>query len=42
VCKGPGEPIVRDVALKEGVLHIESNKLILIGRAIDSGVRIVS
>jgi hypothetical protein len=42
VCEGPGEPIVKDVALEEGVLHIKFNKFILIGRAIDSSVRIVS
>ena len=42
MCKGPGEPIVRDVALEEGVLYIESNKFISIGRAIDSSVGIVS
>jgi hypothetical protein len=42
MCEGPGEPIIRDVALEESVLHIESNKFISIGRAIDSGVGIVS
>jgi hypothetical protein len=42
VYKGLGEPIIRDIALKEGVLYIKSNKFILIGPAIDSSVRIVS
>ena len=42
MCEGPGKPIVRDVAFEEGVLHIESDKFISIGRAIDSSVRIVS
>jgi hypothetical protein len=42
VYKGLGKPIIRDVALEEGVLHIESNKFISIGPAEDSGVGIVS
>ena len=42
MCKGLGKPIIRDVALKEGVLYIKSNKFISIGPAIDSSIGIVS
>jgi hypothetical protein len=42
VCEGLGEPIIRDIALKEGVLYIKLNKFILIGCVIDSSVGIMS
>jgi len=42
MCKGLGKPIIRDVALKEGVLYIKLNKFILIGCVIDSSIRIMS
>ena len=31
MCKGLSESIIRDVTLEEGVLHIESNKLVSVG-----------
>ena len=38
MCKGLGKPIIRDVALEEGVLYIKFNKFILIDPAKDSSV----
>ena len=40
--KGLGKPIIRDITLKEDILYIKSNKLILIGYTIDSSIRIIS
>lgn len=42
VCKGPGQPIVRDVFLEVSVLRIEPDKLTSVGRAEDSGIGTVS
>ncbi len=42
MCESLGKSIIRDIILKEGILHIESNKFISIGSAKDSSKGIMS
>ena len=42
MCKGLSKPIIRDVTLEEGVLHIKSNTAIYVGLVEDFGEGIVS
>jgi hypothetical protein len=39
VCKGPGKPIIVDLTLEEGVLHVESDISIYVNPIKDSGER---
>ena len=40
--KGSSKPVVGDIALKEGVLHVESNIVVQIGPVKDSSKGILS
>ena len=42
MCKGSGKPIIGDIALKKGVLHVESDIVVQVGPVEDSGKGILS